>query len=48
MTHYSVIVVHLYPDFANAEHEADGEEAAADPAKKSRIEQLLREQLSWR
>ena len=28
-------------DIANAEHELNGEEAAADPAKKSRIEQLL-------
>jgi len=32
----------LDTDIANAEHELDGEEAAADPAKKSRIEQLGR------
>ena len=31
----------LDADIANVEHELDGEEAAADPAKKSRIEQLL-------
>ena len=31
----------LDTDIANAKHELDGEEAAADPAKKSRIEQLL-------
>jgi len=32
---------YLLTYIANAEHELDGEEAAADPAKKSRIEQLL-------
>jgi len=31
----------LDTDIANAEHQLDGEEAAADPAKKSCIEQLL-------
>jgi len=35
------ILQQLDTDIANAEHELDGEEAAADPAKKNRIEQLL-------